>query len=176
MLFLEAQAKAFEGRLRQANSLYGQAVKLGRTAGLKQLTDLMLEQQARVEAEFGNVAEAQAILRQSPGRSGLAAIALARTGNTNAAQAIASERAKQFPAATLVKNIELPLIHAAIALRHGRATEAVDAIQPAVPHELAAVWCAWWVGCNPDVLSLVSEAYLARGDAALANRCVPEDP
>lgn len=168
MVFQEAQARAFGGQLRQARSLYRQAVKLARVDGFNQFAEFMLEHHALVEAEFGNAAEPKAILRHIRDRSGLMAIALARAGETVKAQAIADERAKRFPAATVVRNVEVPLIRAAIALQHGRPADAVEAIQPAVPHELATIWCPWWFGCNPDVLYLISEAHLAQGDAAQA--------
>ncbi len=168
MVIQEAHAKAFAGQLGEARSLYGQTVKLARATGMKQFADITLQHQALVEAEFGNAAEAKAILMQSRTQSGLTALALARAGETVKAEAIADERAKRFPAATVVQKIELPLIRAAIALQHGRSADAVEAIQPTVPYELATPWCPWWFGCNPDVLYLISEAHLAQGDAAQA--------
>jgi tetratricopeptide (TPR) repeat protein len=128
-----------------------------------------LENLALVEAEFGNVAQAQGILREIRNPTGLGAFVLAQVGDAAASQSIAGEIARSSPLETRVQRIELPLIRAAIALQRGDATIALDALQPAGDYDLSAPWQIDfpYVGC-PIVPYVRGYAHLRRGDGAEA--------
>ena len=51
------------------------------------------------------------------------AFALARYGDAAAAQAIADDIGKRFPLYTLINNVSLPMVHAAMELHHGYAAK-----------------------------------------------------
>jgi tetratricopeptide (TPR) repeat protein len=169
MIAQQAQVKAFGGELRQARTQYREAVKLARVQSSNERANNWLENLALVEAEFGNAAQAQGILREIRNPSGLGAFVLAQVGDAAAAQSISGEIARRSPLGTRVQRIELPLIRAAIALQRGDATNALDALQPAVEHDLSAPWQIDfpYVGC-PIVPYVRGNAHLRRGDGAEA--------
>ncbi len=164
-----AQATAFGGQLRQARTQYSEAVKLALTQGSNERANNWLENQALIEAEFGNATQARGILRGIRNQSGLAAFVLARLGEASTAQAIAGKIARQWPLGTRVQQIELPLIHAAVELQRGEASRALDELQPATDHDLAAPWQIDfpYVGC-PLLPYLRGYAHLRRGDGPKA--------
>ncbi len=136
ILLQEAQAKAFIGQLREARHLYAEAAKAAGVAGLNQQGDSALDQQALVEAEFGNLRQAKAILAKSASQSPTAAIARARTGDVAGADAIANQIAERSPLDTIANEVRLPLIRAAIALQRGDARGSAEALRPAAAYDL----------------------------------------
>jgi predicted Zn-dependent protease len=87
------------------------------------------------EVEVGNTkwarADAVAAVKLAPGRDvrAMAALALARAGDTVAAETQASELAKTYPLDTLVQRYILPAIRAAIALRRNDPNRAVGLLK-----------------------------------------------
>ena len=67
----------------------------------------------------------------------LAALALARAGDTAAAEKLAGELDKTFPLDTLVQRYWLPTIRAAIALQRKDPNRAIELLKVASPIELA---------------------------------------
>jgi tetratricopeptide (TPR) repeat protein len=95
------------------------------------------------EAEFGNTAAAKqgvaTALTLSPGRDVklLAALTLARIGQTARAKAIVEELEKSYPSQTVLKIYWLPAIKAALELNAGNSTQALVFLEAAAPYELA---------------------------------------
>jgi len=122
------------------------------------------------EVEIGNREEARAganaALKLAPNREvrTMAALALARAGDTAEAEKLATELDKEFPLDTLVQRYWLPTIRAAIALEGTNSNRAVENLKETSAMEL---------GGPNDFVSLVpvyvrGEAYLALGDGQRA--------
>jgi tetratricopeptide (TPR) repeat protein len=94
------------------------------------------------EVESGNReqarADAQAALKLAPNRiiRALAALALARAGDTAAAEKLVAELDRIFPLDTLVQRYWLPTIRAAVALQRKNPSRAVELLQAASTVEL----------------------------------------
>jgi predicted Zn-dependent protease len=86
----------------------------------------------------------------------MAALALARAGDTAAAEKLAAELAKSYPADTLLQRYWLPLIQAAVALQHKDPGRAIHLLQTTTSVELS----------RPSMFPvyLRGEAYLALHD------------
>jgi hypothetical protein len=94
------------------------------------------------EVESGNRelarADANAAVKLAPNREVrvMAALALARAGDTAAAETLAAELDKTFPLDTLVERYRLPTIRAAVALQRNDPNRAIELLQVASPIEL----------------------------------------
>jgi eukaryotic-like serine/threonine-protein kinase len=94
------------------------------------------------EAELGNTTLARqdvaAALKLAPGRNVklLAALALARTGETAQAKSLADELEKNYPSETDLKIYWLPTIRAALDLDANDSTKALESLEAAAPYEL----------------------------------------
>jgi hypothetical protein len=125
-----------------------------------------LAEAALAEARFGYTEqprkEAAEALAVSPGQvvKTLAALAMARAGDTARAQALAGELKKQHPLDTLLNGYWLPAIGAAIELRQNRAAKALELLQATASYEL---------GSPPPGDEVLNPVYL-RGEAYLAAR------
>ena len=95
------------------------------------------------EAEFGNVTQAKEAVKEglrladTPDTQVLAALVLARAGDTAQAQILADSLEKRFPQNAELNNYWLPSIRAAIQLDRGKPAEAIKILEPATPYELA---------------------------------------
>jgi eukaryotic-like serine/threonine-protein kinase len=94
------------------------------------------------EVESGSpeqaLADVDAALKLAPNRDvrAMAALALARAGDTAAAEKLAAELDKTFPLDTLVQRIGLPMIRAAVALQRKDPHQAVKLLKVASGIEL----------------------------------------
>ena len=94
------------------------------------------------EAFFGNAPDAKRYAKVSLGLSKGrdveygAAFALALSGDSNGAQALASDLEKRFPEDTSVRSSYLPALRAVLALNRGDARNAIELLRAAVPYEL----------------------------------------
>ena len=100
-------------------------------------------------------------MKLARGRSSLplAALALALCGETNQARSLADELGKSYPEDTLINELWLPSIRAAVELQRGSATQAIEHLQTASRYEGAA---EFW----PQYLR--GQAYLQLGRGAAA--------
>ena len=89
----------------------------------------------------------------------LAALTLARVGDTSRAKAIVAELEKSNPLNTVLKLYWLPVLKAAIELNEGNSAQALVLLEAAAPYELG--------GPPPFQLGTIYPAYL-RGQAYLA--------
>jgi eukaryotic-like serine/threonine-protein kinase len=82
--------------------------------------------------------EAEAAVKLAPNRDvrGLAAIVLARAGDTASPEKLADELDKDFPQDTLAQRSYLPTIRAAVALQHKDPNQAIDLLKVASAIEL----------------------------------------
>jgi serine/threonine protein kinase/TolB-like protein/Flp pilus assembly protein TadD len=136
----EAETAAYSGNLQRALELWSQT----RQAALRNGS----EDRARwpelivglTEAEFGmpieNVALHALKTAGGPDSKAVAALIMARAGETRGSSRLADTLAKEYPSNTLLNYYWLPVIRASIELRLGKAREALDALAQATPCEL----------------------------------------
>jgi tetratricopeptide (TPR) repeat protein len=168
MLNIHADTEAYYGRLEKAHDLSRRAVDSAVRADAKETGALWLAYEALREAELGNAAAArQAVVRAlalAPGRDVkiLAALALARTGETAQSRAILEALQKSDPTNTYLKVYWFPVIEASIAMAQQAPDRAIVALEPSLPYELG--------GAPPSNFSSpIYPAYL-RGLAYLAQK------
>jgi tetratricopeptide (TPR) repeat protein len=141
------------------------AVELAKHAGAKETAALWQVNAALREAEFGYPAAAKRSVKEAlaldPGHDIkiLAALALARIGDRDAAQALVGELAQSDPSSIVLMNYWLPVIRSAIQLRIGNPARAVSFLEVAAPYELG----------NPSPFGNLYPIYV-RGQAYLLAR------
>jgi len=170
MLNTHADTQAYYGRLEKARDLARRATDSAVRSDAKETGAQWLAFQALREAELGNVAAArQAVARAlalAPGRDVkvLAALALARTGETAQSRTILEALQKSEPTNTLLKVYWFPVLEASIALAQQTPDRAVVALEPALPYELG--------NPPPGTSCTIYPAYI-RGLAYMAQRNGP---
>jgi serine/threonine protein kinase/tetratricopeptide (TPR) repeat protein len=142
MLNAHADTAAYYGRLEKARDLARRATDSAVRADAKETGAQWLAYNAIREAELGNVAIArQGVARAlalAPGRDVkvLAALALARIGETAQSKTILESLQKSDPSNTYLKVYWFPLIEASMAMAQQAPDRAVVALEPALPYEL----------------------------------------
>ena len=140
----EAFALAYSGHLQQARNMSRRAVDQAQHAAQRERAGLWEAGAAVREAFFGNASEARkramAALELSKDREVEygAAFALALSGDSSHAEALADDLERRFPEDSSVRFSYLPVLRARLALNRGDASKALELLQVAVPHELGA--------------------------------------
>jgi tetratricopeptide (TPR) repeat protein len=143
LLSFQSDTEAYYGRLVKARDFSRRAVDAAARNNSKETAALWQVNAALREAEFGNTAVAKqdvaAALTLAPGRDVklLAALTLARIGETARAKTILEELEKNYTSDTILKVYWLPAIKAAMELKANNSTQAVLSLEPAVPYDLA---------------------------------------
>ena len=171
LLAAQADTEGWFGKLRNAHELTGQAMDSAQRNDAKETAAGYQAEAALREVEAGNHeqarAEAKAAVKLAPNRDvrAMAALALARAGDTAAAEKLAAELDKTFPLDTLVQRYWLPTIRAAVALGRKDPNRAVELLKGAsrielgAPTELAIFLCP---------IYMRGEAYLMLHDGSRA--------
>lgn len=154
MFNAESATQAYFGRLEKARELQRRAMDSESRNGLKEVAANTEALGALREALIGNVQfsrrDVTAAIATGERVNELAALALAVVGDASRAQKLADDLSKRRPSDTSVQRRELPVIHAEIALSHGKAAEAVEALRNTAPFGTGAcsgVWCPrYWLG------------------------------
>ncbi len=142
LLWDEVQTAAYFGRLEETRKLAGTLEQEAIRARNPDEAALRRALLATIEAEFGNADAAQfqatQALQLSAGRGPtiVAAVALARAGDTAQAQKLADRLDQQYPLDTIIQTYWLPTIRASIALQRTDAQKAIAALESALPYEL----------------------------------------
>ncbi len=142
LLSAQSDTEGYFGRLTRARDVTRRAVDAAVRADSKEAAALWQATSALREAELGNAAAAKqgvtAALALAPGRDvkALAALALARVGETARAQAMVEELEKSNPTNTVLKLYWLPTLKAAIEINGGNAAKALESLESAAPYEL----------------------------------------
>lgn len=168
LLSVQASAAAFSGRLQEARRLRGRAVVLAQQRNLEAWAATLAAEGALTESELGNSRQAheqatEALSRATVDAQTIAALALARAGDSTRALALADEVSREFPNSTLHKAVFLPLIRAVIEIRRGNPSEAIEFLQMAERYELGEG--------SFDAIFTRGQAYL---DAGLGPHAVAE--
>ncbi|MGA8283504.1 MAG: protein kinase, partial [Candidatus Sulfotelmatobacter sp.] len=144
LLSTHADTQAYYGRLEQARDLARRAADSAVRADAKETGAQWIAFQALREAEMGNVTAArQGITRAlalAPGRDVkvIAAMTLARTGETSQSRSILESLQKSEPSNTYLKVYWFPVIEASIDMAEHAPDRAVIALEPSLPYELGA--------------------------------------
>ena len=164
LLSAQSDTEAYYGRLSKARDFSRRAVDSAVRADSKETAALWRVNAALREAEFGNPAPAKqgvtAALALAPGRDVkvLAALTLARVGDTAGAKAMVKDLEKSDPSNTVLKIYWLPTLNAAIEFNGGNSAQALVFLEAAAPYELGEP--------PPTQLGTLYPAYL-RGQAFL---------
>ena len=145
-MFLSAEAgtAAYNGQLQHARELWTRARQAALTNGSADRARRPELDLGLADAEFGMSADALTaahhalIGAEGASSRALAALVLARAGDLQQSALMADALAKQYPSNTLLNYYWLPIIRASIALRKGKAQEAIARLAPALPYEQAA--------------------------------------
>jgi serine/threonine protein kinase/tetratricopeptide (TPR) repeat protein len=144
--FLSAQSdtEAFSGRLGKARELSRHAVDSARQAGEKETPAEWELNAALREAEFGNTSQARSATAAARALAStrtvqiLAALALARAGDSDRAQKMADELQKQNPLNTVINGYFLATIRATIEVNRKSPAKAIEILQVAGPYEFGS--------------------------------------
>ena len=145
MASLESAAAAFSGKLKASRKLTDRSVRLAQQYNMREIAGVFRASQALVEAEFGNASQARQeaaaalTLARSLPVEGVAALALAFTGEAARAQPLLVDIEKRSPTDTLVKFVWLPSVRAALEISRNNPAKAVELLQAAVPYEFGSV-------------------------------------
>jgi serine/threonine protein kinase/tetratricopeptide (TPR) repeat protein len=165
---------AYSGRLEDALTEAAKAAQLARAANIGERAAMFEAGAALWLALFGNASTAAQrgfeILKLSKARDVeyAAGLAIALAGDP-AAERVAEDLDRRFPEDSSVRTSYLPVLRGLVALNRGTASQAVEALQPALPTELG-VPMSWFNGTigemyPPYVRGL---AYLKAGNGAAA--------
>jgi serine/threonine protein kinase/Flp pilus assembly protein TadD len=171
MLASQAQTEGWYGHLREASELTRLAMDAARRKDANEAAALYQATEALSEVESGNPeqarADARAAVKLVPNRDvrAMAALTLARAGDSPAAEKLANEIDKAFPLDTLVQRYWLPTIRAALALQRRDPSRAVELLKVAIPVELS-VYTNLAIALCPVYLR--GEAYLMLHDGNAA--------
>ena len=135
MLATQADTEGWFGKLKNANELTRKAMDSAQYRDAKEIAAEYQAAAALREVESGNSkqarADADAALKLAPNRDvrTIAALALARAGDTTGAEKLATELDKSFPVDTMVQRYRLPTIRAAIALQRKDPNQAIEQLK-----------------------------------------------
>jgi eukaryotic-like serine/threonine-protein kinase len=142
LLSAQSDTDAYYGQRTKAADLSRRARETAVRADSKETAALWQVNGALREAEFGNALPAKqavaAALALAPGRDVkvLAALTLARSGETAHANAMIGELEKSDPSNTVLKLFWLPTLKAVVELNGGNSAQALEALEAAAPYEL----------------------------------------
>jgi len=175
LLAAQADTEGWHGRLKNAHELTGQAMDSAQHNDAKETAAGYQAEAALREVESGNReearAEANAALKLAPNRDvrAMAALALARAGDTARAEKLTTELDKTFPLDTLVQRYWLPTIRAGIALERKEPNRAIELLKVASTIEFSSATADLTIVLCPVYLR--GEAYLMLHDG---NRATAE--
>ena len=135
LLAAQADTEGWYGKLKNAHELTTRAMDSAQRNDAKEAAAVYQALAAVRETEAGNRdqarAEAHAALKLAPNRDvrAMAALALARAGDTAGAEKLATELDKAFPLDTLVQRYWLPTIRAGVALERKDPNRAIELLK-----------------------------------------------
>jgi serine/threonine protein kinase/Tfp pilus assembly protein PilF len=163
LLAAQADTEGWYGKLKNAHELTGRAMDSAERNDAKESAAAYQAEAALREVESGNReqarADANAAVKQAPNPyvRVVAALALARAGDTLGAEKLAAELDKTSPLDTLVQRYWLPTIRAAVALERKDPNRAIELLKVASTIELS----------EPTYFAIVLCPAYMRGEAYL---------
>ena len=159
--YLRALAAASEGRYKQSVALFHQAVEQANGDHLDENALGMTSDQAAIEVWFGLPAVAKATLKQNAKSAEDQADVVmlqAELGDISPAEAFIAAHGSASQPATLITYLKVPELRARLAMLRGKPLDAISALEPTRPYEMASY----------DVWSERGEAYLQAKQPELA--------
>jgi serine/threonine protein kinase/tetratricopeptide (TPR) repeat protein len=174
LLSTAADVEAFSGRLGRAREFSQRAIESAEHVGAAEDAATHQMQAALREVEFGNGARGRAETASALAQSStssiriLAALALARAGDTDRALTMADQLQRENPLNTMLNNFWLPLVRAAVEIDRKNPEKALQFLQAAVPYDLGNPVPSLTFGATLYPAYLRGQAYLLlrRGSAA----------
>jgi tetratricopeptide (TPR) repeat protein len=145
LLASQADTEGWYGKLKNAHELTGRAMDSAQHNDAKESAAGYQAAAALREVESGNReqarADAHAAVKVAPNRDvrAVAALALARAGDTAVAEKLAAELDKAFPLDTRVQRYWLPTIRAGVALERQDPNRAIELLKVAGTFELGEI-------------------------------------
>src|ERR1700741_1534581 len=145
LLAQQGDTAAWYGRMKNARELTRRAMDSAEHNDAKETAAAYQAESALREGAAGNReqarAEANAAMERAANRDvrAMAALVLARAGDTARAENLAAELDKTFPVATLVQRYWLPTIRAAVAMERKEPKRAVELLKETGTVELGSV-------------------------------------
>jgi serine/threonine protein kinase/tetratricopeptide (TPR) repeat protein len=142
LLSYQSDTEAFSGHLGKAQKLSRRAVDSARGSEEKETAAGWQMNAALREAEFGNAAQARTeaasalALASNRDMQILAALVLARAGDSARAQALADALEKRNPLNTVINGYWLPTIRAAVEINRNKPAKAIELLEVALSYEL----------------------------------------
>jgi tetratricopeptide (TPR) repeat protein len=136
----DAELAAARGQLRRAREAFSEAVELAQRMKLNEVAALTIANEAVIEAEFGEkanakkMAEAALVVSDSPRALLPSAWALATAGDERRALQLSSSVAQGRPNDTLVQSVWKPLIQATTELNRGNTAKALESLNAATAY------------------------------------------
>ena len=171
MLAAQADTDAWHGKLKSARELTRRAMESAQHNDAPETAAGYQASAALREVESGDrdqaLANARAALKLAPNRDvrAMATLALARAGDTAAAEKLVAELDKTFPLDTMVQRYWIPTIGAAVSLQRKDPKHAIELLQASIPIELGQPTNLPVFFCPPY---LRGEAYLMLHDGKSA--------
>jgi tetratricopeptide (TPR) repeat protein len=171
LLATQADTEGWYGKLKNAHELTGRAMDSAQHNDAKETAAAYQAAAGLREVEAGNReqarAEANAAVKLAPNRDvrAIAALALARAGDTAGAEKLAAELDKSYPLDTLVQRYWLPAIRAGVALERKDPNRAIELLKVASTVELGIPTN---LGISMCPVYLRGEAYLMLHDGNAA--------
>ena len=135
----------YQGKLSSGRKLFAQARNAALAQGFAELAATVDVDEATLEADLGYPIEARSLaldaLRLAPDSvniQALAALALARSGDTAQAESTAQKVAAQAPLDTILNEAELPSVRAAIQLEKHAPEAAVQSLERVRPYDVCS--------------------------------------
>jgi tetratricopeptide (TPR) repeat protein len=172
LLAAQADTESWHGRLKNAHELTRRAMDSAQHNDAKESAAAYQVAAALREAGSGNReqarAEANAALKLAPNRDVrvVAALALARAGDTIGAEKLAAELDKTYPLDTLAQRYWLPTIRAAVALERKDPNKAIELLKDVSAIELGQATSNLTIFLCPVYVR--GEAYLMLRDGSAA--------
>jgi tetratricopeptide (TPR) repeat protein len=170
VLLFKFQGEYFQGKVQAARQTQAQAIELLKGAGFGEFAASMVALGPAYEVELGNataarpaVARALAMAHDRDTREA-AAWLLARTGDEAGADKIFAELDKEFPNATMLNAVWIPMAHATAEIRRNNPAKAIALLESAKAYEFGSGPNS--AGFWPNYVR--AEAYLAAHDGVKA--------
>ncbi len=168
MLLFKAEGEYSQGKIQAARQTFAENVNLLKSLGANEFAAGLLVSQQQLETELGYstaaapvVAKAFAIAKDRDTRAAAMDL-LARTGDANGAEKLATELAQESPNDTMLNSVWIPIARAFTEIRRNNGSKAVALLESARPYELGQGpnSCNYWANY------VRAEAYRAAHDGA----------
>ena len=140
-IYLRAEAASAAGKEKEADSLFQQAWEAAQHANMTEDADDILVDQANIQLSLGLRDAAQTTLRRTRNLETSNpdfAVDRAKMGDPAPAEALLAAHGPATAPGTQTVAMDLPRVRSALAMLRGKPLDAVSALEPALPYDLAA--------------------------------------